>query len=91
MAVVRKAWSRDELLVAFNLYCRIPFGRLHMGNGDVIKLAGVCTDLHGRTQTNTDEHGLTRMSTDLHGLTWTSTDIHGLLRTGDIGRSYDWA
>ena len=28
MAAIRKAWIRDELLVAFNLYCRIPFGRL---------------------------------------------------------------
>ena len=32
-------WVRDELLVAFGLYCRIPFGKLHHGNPDVIKLA----------------------------------------------------
>lgn len=32
-------WSRDELVVAFNLYCRTPFGRLHKGNSDIIKLA----------------------------------------------------
>jgi hypothetical protein len=24
-----KLWTRDETLVAFNLYCRTPFGRLH--------------------------------------------------------------
>ncbi|MCC7292955.1 MAG: HNH endonuclease [Phycisphaerales bacterium] len=32
-------WTRDELLVAFNLYCRTPFGRLHRSNPDVIRLA----------------------------------------------------
>ncbi len=32
-------WSRDELVVTFNLYCRTPFGRLHKNNADVIKLA----------------------------------------------------
>lgn len=39
MAASGKAWSRDELLVAFNLYCRTPFGRLHRGNPDIITLA----------------------------------------------------
>ncbi len=34
-------WTRDELLVAFNLYCRTPFGRLHRGNPDIIRLAKV--------------------------------------------------
>ena len=36
----RRNWSRDELLAAFNLYCRTPFGRLHRGNPDIIALAG---------------------------------------------------
>ena len=27
-----KLWTRDETLVAFNLYCRTPFGRLHAGD-----------------------------------------------------------
>lgn len=35
----RRAWTRDELLVAFNLYCRTPFGRLHHRNPDIIALA----------------------------------------------------
>jgi len=39
MATERRAWTRDELLVAFNLYCRTPFGRLHRGNPDIIALA----------------------------------------------------
>jgi putative restriction endonuclease len=34
-----KHWSRDELIVAFNLYCRIPFGRIHKANPEVIELA----------------------------------------------------
>ncbi|CCQ90927.1 conserved hypothetical protein [Nitrospina gracilis 3/211] len=32
-------WTREELLVAINLYCRIPFGRIHVGNPEIIQLA----------------------------------------------------
>lgn len=32
-------WTRDELLAVFALYCRLPFGKLHRGNSDVIDLA----------------------------------------------------
>src|SRR6266705_3386409 len=32
-------WSRDELLACFNLYCRIPFGKLHKGNPEIIEAA----------------------------------------------------
>jgi len=39
MASPRRNWRRDELLVAFNLYCRTAFGRLHRGNPDIIHLA----------------------------------------------------
>ena len=35
----RHEWSRNELIVAFNLYCKIPFGRIHRGNPEVIELA----------------------------------------------------
>lgn len=35
----RQNWSRDELLVAFNFYCRTPFGRLHRSNPDIIRLS----------------------------------------------------
>jgi len=34
-----KNWSRDELIVAFNLYCRIPFGRLYKTNPDIVNIA----------------------------------------------------
>ncbi len=42
---IRKDWTHDELLVAFRLYCRTPFGRLHRLNPEIIKLAR----LMGRT------------------------------------------
>ncbi len=32
-------WTRDQLLVAFYLYCRLPFGRVNHKNHEVIKLA----------------------------------------------------
>jgi putative restriction endonuclease len=35
----RRDWSREELIVAFNLYCKIPFGRIHIRNPLVIELA----------------------------------------------------
>ena len=42
-----KLWTRDETLVAFNLYCRTPFGRLHARNQEIIELASAL----GRTPT----------------------------------------
>jgi putative restriction endonuclease len=35
----RRDWTREELIVAFNLYCKIPFGRIHIRNPLVIELA----------------------------------------------------
>src|SRR3989338_6080158 len=35
----RKNWTREELIVAFNLYCKIPFGKINYHNEQVIKLA----------------------------------------------------
>jgi putative restriction endonuclease len=35
----RRNWTREELIVAFNLYCKIPFGRIHIRNPMVIELA----------------------------------------------------
>lgn len=35
----RKLWTRDELLLAINLYCKIPFGRIHVRNPEIIELA----------------------------------------------------
>src|SRR4029077_17518561 len=35
----RHDWTREELIVAFNLYCKIPFGRIQIRNLLVIELA----------------------------------------------------
>jgi len=44
MATLRN-WQRKELLLALNLYCRLPFGHYHSRNSEIIKLA----DFIGRT------------------------------------------
>lgn len=41
----QKLWSREELILAINLYCKLPFGRLHSRNPEIINLAS----LIGRT------------------------------------------
>lgn len=35
----QKLWTREELILAINLYCKLPFGKLHSRNPDVIELA----------------------------------------------------
>lgn len=37
----RRAWSREEHVMVFNLYCKIPFGTIHMRNPQVIDLASL--------------------------------------------------
>ncbi|HTN19508.1 MAG TPA: HNH endonuclease [Pelobium sp.] len=41
----QKLWTRNELILTINLYCKLPFGRLHRLNPEVIHLA----NLIGRT------------------------------------------
>jgi putative restriction endonuclease len=41
----RSGWTRDQLLLALRLYMRLPFGRLHGRNPEIIELSG----LIGRT------------------------------------------
>ena len=36
---VNKGWTRWQLLVAFGLYCQMPFGKLHSKNPEIIKFA----------------------------------------------------
>lgn len=38
-------WSREQLLVAFNLYCHTPFGKMHSRNPEIVRIA----ELIGRT------------------------------------------
>lgn len=33
-----KQWTRDEHLLAFNLYCQLPFGKLHSGTPEIRRL-----------------------------------------------------
>jgi putative restriction endonuclease len=37
----RRNWKREELILAFNLYCKLPFGSLHSRNPRVIELANI--------------------------------------------------
>ena len=41
----RRNWTRKQLLVAFMLYCQLPFGKLHSRNPEIVKFA----ELIGRT------------------------------------------
>lgn len=34
-------WTRDELILAFNLYLKLPFGKLHSRTSEIIHLANV--------------------------------------------------
>lgn len=34
-------WTREELILAFNLYFKIPFGRIDKGNSEIISLAKI--------------------------------------------------
>lgn len=36
---VRAGWTRQQLLVAFNLYCQMPFGKMHSRNPEIIRYA----------------------------------------------------
>lgn len=38
-------WIREELIIAINLYCKMPFGKMHKTNAAIIELA----ELIGRT------------------------------------------
>jgi putative restriction endonuclease len=41
----QKLWTRDELVLAINLYCKLPFGKMHKATPEIIKFA----ELVGRT------------------------------------------
>lgn len=38
---IARPWTHDELVVAFNLYCELPFGRLHQRAPEVERLAAL--------------------------------------------------
>lgn len=35
----KSGWSRAQLLIAFYLYCRMPFGKMHRGNPQLIRMS----------------------------------------------------
>jgi putative restriction endonuclease len=37
----QRLWTRDELILAINLYCKIPFGQMHASNSQVKELAAL--------------------------------------------------
>lgn len=37
----QRLWTREETILAINLYCKIPFGQMHNRNADVKKLAAL--------------------------------------------------
>ena len=39
--ISRTTWTRQQLLIAFDLYCRIPFGRITSRNPEIIRVAGL--------------------------------------------------
>ncbi|MFA6104499.1 MAG: HNH endonuclease [Victivallaceae bacterium] len=39
--MARKGWTRNELILAINLYCKTPFGRIHYRNPQIIELAKI--------------------------------------------------
>lgn len=64
MNLPRKPWTREETLLALNLYCRISFGQQHSKNSEVIKLAtainrtpgSVAMKLNNFTSIDPEEH-----------------------------------
>lgn len=36
-----RLWIKEELILAFNLYLKIPFGKTHSTNKDIIHLANL--------------------------------------------------
>ena len=45
MKAGQKLWTKKELILAVNLYCKLPFGKMHKGNSEIIQFAA----LIGRT------------------------------------------
>ena len=39
--MIRRSWTRQELILTFNVYCKLPFGQLHNRNPEIISLATI--------------------------------------------------
>ena len=36
-----KPWTREEMILAFNLYLKLPFGKINARNSEIIELAQI--------------------------------------------------
>lgn len=91
MAVDRTGikWSREEIILAFDLYCRTPFGKISQGNPEIIKLA----QLLGRTpgSVGLKMHNLAHYDPELQKRNVTAM-AHGSKLDGEIFSEFsrDW-
>lgn len=71
-------WSRNQLLIAFNLYCQMPFGKMDSRNPEVIKYAGII----GRTPS--------ALAMKLSNIASLDPEITSTGRSGLKGASSQW-
>lgn len=83
-------WSRDETILAFDLYCRTSFGKISQSNPDIIELA----NLLGRTpgSVGLKMHNLAHYDPELKKRNVTAM-AHGSKLDGEIFAEFskDWA
>lgn len=41
MAAQRRNWTREETILAFDLYCKIPFSKISKTNEKIVELARI--------------------------------------------------
>lgn len=82
-------WSREETILAFDLYCRTSFGKINQGNPEIIKLA----KLLGRTSGSVGlkMHNLAHYDPELQKRNVTAM-AHGSKLDGEIFAEFskDW-
>lgn len=83
-------WSREETILAYDLYCRTPFGKISQSNPDIIELA----TLLGRTpgSVGLKMHNLAHYDPELQVRNVTAM-AHGSKLDGEIFTEFakDWA
>ena len=47
MKAGQRLWTKDELVLALNLYCKLPFGQLHSRNKEIIELSRILSRTPG--------------------------------------------
>ncbi len=82
-------WSREETILAFELYCRTPFGKISQGNPEIIELAR----LLGRTpgSVGLKMHNLAHYDPELQKRNVTAM-AHGSKLDGEVFAEFsrDW-